>query len=194
MIRPADRTMGACAGTAVLAQTAGDLNALASAASRYAAHGVAGTRQPVMLDLREIKGESALLPGALMTKALDIQRWTFFYDAGPNPGDEGAAPEAASKSASCKCVNSLFSDFHFSPKPIPATKSLEYTWVAVTLDQAIQQLNLQGYVRGFSDVKLMRPDQPDIPDGFVYIFDCPWERTLVAISASSGETTWLEHY
>jgi len=36
-----------------------------------------------------------------------------------------------------------------SADPIPAAKSLEFTWVAVTVDQAIQALNQQGYVRRF---------------------------------------------
>jgi len=186
-----------CAGTALMAQTTSDLNGLVSAASKFTAMGVSGSRTQAKLDLRQIKGESALQPGALMTRALDIQRWTFFYDvnaapAGTDGEDAGARPPA--KSASCKCVNSLFSDFHFSAKAIPEAKSLESTWIAATLEQAISALNAQGYVRGFSEVKLMRPDRQGIPDGFVYIFNCPWERTLVAISAASGQASWLEQY
>jgi hypothetical protein len=181
-----------------MAQSIGDLNGLVSAAAQYSAHGVAGTRHSMSLDLRQIKGESALAPGALMTKALDIQHWTFFYNLGAGadsasaPGDDASLP--VSRSASCKCVNSLFSDFHLSPHAIPATKSLQDTWIAATLEQAIQSLNNQGYVRGFSEVRLERPDSKVIPDGFVYIFTCPWERTRVAVSAANGEVNWLEQY
>ncbi len=183
-----------CAGTALMAQSVSDINGLTSAAAQFVAHGVAGTQHKSKLDLREIKGESALVPGALMTTALDIQRWTFFYNVNATPGTEGVPDMPTPMSASCKCVNSLFSDFHFSANAIPAAKSLEFTWVAVTVDQAIQALNQQGYVRGFSDVKLMRPDAPNIPDGYVYIFNCPWERTLVAVSAASGQVTWWEQF
>jgi hypothetical protein len=177
-----------------MAQSVSDINGLASAASQFAAHGVSGTQHQMQLDLREIKGDNALVPGALMNKALDIQRWTFFYNLNAAPGTSGDAGKPAPMSASCKCVNSLFSDFHLAAHPIPATKSLQFTWVATTVDQAIQALNQQGYVRGFSEVKLVRPDAPGVPDGYVYIFNCPWERTLVAVSAASGEVTWLEQY
>ena len=182
------------AGTTLMAQSSGDINVLASAAAQFAAHGMGGTRHQAQLDLREIRGESALVPGALMNTALDIQRWTFFYNVNALPGGEGAPDLPTPRSASCKCVNSIFSDFHFSAAPIPAAKSLEYTWAAVSVGQAIQALNQQGYVRGFSDVKLVRPDAPNTPDGYVYLFNCPWERTLVAVSAASGAVTWLEQY
>jgi len=28
----------------------------------------------------------------------------------------------------------------------------------------------------------------------VYVFDCPWERTQVAISTQTGELTWRASY
>jgi hypothetical protein len=181
-----------------MAQSIGDINGLVSAAAQFSARGARGTQHAMSLDLHKIKGESALVPGALMTKALDIQRWTFSYNIGPGAdggsvsGDGAATP--VFKSASCKCVNSLFSDFHLSARPITATKSIQDTWIAATLEQAIQSLNNQGYVRGFSDVELERPDSKLVPDGFVYIFTCPWERTRVAVSAANGAVTWLEQY
>lgn len=128
----------------------------------------------------------------LMQRATDVQRWTIFYDASyKRPLTEQAATP---RSASVKCVQGMFSDFFMSPETVPDCKSMEYAWLAVSLDSAIAQLNAQGYVRGFSQVDVKNPDQAGIPQGLVYIFTCPWERTRAAISATTGQLSWIQMY
>ena len=77
---------------------------------------------------------------------------------------------------------------------VPDCKSLENTWLAITLDGAIAQLNANGYSRGFSQVETLRPDLAGYPEETVYVFTCPPERTEVAISASTGALTWHRIY
>jgi hypothetical protein len=77
---------------------------------------------------------------------------------------------------------------------VTGVKSLEYSWVGISLDAAIGQLNALGYVRGFTKVTLERPANPHIPDEYVYVFNCPLERTLVALSTQNGALIWTESY
>lgn len=177
------------------AQTPVDLNSLASAAAKFASRRVQGQQHPATLDLRLIRGDNGGNPTLLMTRASDVQRWTLFYDA--SYADENDQPAEASllpRSASLKCTRGLFSDFQLSKPPIPNTKSLEDTWFATTLDGAIHMLNAYGYVRGFSQVETRHPELPEYPDETVYVFNCPWERSLVAISTSTGLLSWYQVY
>jgi hypothetical protein len=180
-----------CAAAALTAQVPVDLNGLAVAAGRYASHGVQGQPHQPALDLRLLKGDNGADPSILMGKATDVQRWTVFYDASPTAKDELVPPIG---SASVKCIRGLFSDFFTSPSAIPNCKSLEATWFALNLDAAIAQLNANGYIRGFSEVSVRRPDGLGIPDEPVYVFTCPWERTIVAISTNTGAVIWYQQF
>ena len=166
-----------CAAGAAQAQV--DLNSLESAATRYTSHGVQGQPHPVDLDLRLIRGDSGNAPPTLMGRATDVQRWCSFYNISGGGG---------------LCNHGQFADFQTAAAPIPDCKSIEDSWVAVTLDSAIAQLNAQGYVRGFSAVSLRRPDLPGVPDDLTYVFTCPWERAFVAISGTSGALIWTQMY
>jgi hypothetical protein len=88
------------------------------------------------------------------------------------------------------CDRGVFRDYKFTADPLSDSHSLEHAWINVSLENAIRQLTFAGYQRGFSSVTLMRPANPQVPDEFVYIFDCPWERTRVAISCQTGELVW----
>lgn len=186
-----------CASTSLLAQTATDLNGLVSAAAHYVSSGVAATHTPVDLALVKIIGNNgSQTPEFLMSKATDVQHWTFLYRTGGAQSEE-ASPEARPRihpTAQAECTQGVFHHFRFSDRPVTGTKSLEFTWVAVSLDNAIQYLNANGYIRGFSSVTLQRPDLADWPDDFVYVFNCPWERREVAISCQTGALTWSYGY
>ena len=175
---------------AAAAQAQVDLNGLESAAARYTSHGAQGQPRPVDLDLRLIRGDSGNVPATLMAQAGDVQRWSIFYDISGGVGSGPGRP----LSASLLCTRGQFSDYHTAGPAVPDCKSLEDTWVAVTLDSAIAQLNAQGYARGFTGVELRRPDLAGVPDGLVYIFNCPWERTFVAISGNTGALAWTQMY
>jgi hypothetical protein len=96
--------------------------------------------------------------------------------------------------AQAECTQGVFNNFHFSGSPVKNVKSLEFTWVAVSLDGAIASLNASGYVRGFSSVEMVRPGLANWPDDYVYVFTCPWERREVAISCQSGAMAWNYGY
>jgi hypothetical protein len=209
-----------CAGTALAAQSSNDLNGLATAASRYVSSGMAGSHDPQPLELCRIVGNyEANNSPVLMTRATDVQHWIFFYRLGGGAPQEADAPDAAAadptadpepaaepetgaagivlprhKAVLAECSRGVFNNFRYSAKAVKAMKSLEHTWVAVSLDTAIQNLNANGYVRGFSSVGLVRPDSPRFPKEFVYVFNCPWDRTKVAISCQTGALTWTEQY
>ena len=203
-----------CAGTALTAQTSNDLNGLAAAARRYVSSGMAGSHDPQPMELCRMAGDIGT-PNApvLMTRATDVQHWTFLYRLGGGAPEAPGAPVSAAglsgqedaaaddgivlpqhKAVLAECSKGVFNRFRYSPKPVQAMKSLEYTWVAVPLESAILYLNANGYIRGFSSVALVRPDAPRYPDEFVYLFNCPWERTRVAISCQSGAMVWTEMY
>jgi len=186
-----------CASTSLLAQSTNDLNGLVSVAAHYVSSGVAGTHTPMVLSLNKIVGDNGSgTPEFLMTKATDVQHWTFLYRTNA-ARPEDASPDAKPKlhpTAQAECSLGVFKNFHFSDKPITGTKSLEDTWVAVSLDNAILNLNANGYIRGFSGVSMQRPDLPNWPDEYVYVFTCPWERRKVAISCQTGALTWSYGY
>ncbi len=183
-----------CAAGTLAAQGAVDLNSLASAAKRYASHGLQGTHTPATLDLRLVRGDSGGNPAFLMSKASDVQRWTLFYQALYQVPEEAGSVLPRPRSASVKCTKGVFSDFFLSTPPIPGCKSMEFTWVALSLDAAIASLNANGYVRGFSQVETKRPDGQGYPDELVYVFTCPWERAKVAISGNTGALAWYQMY
>lgn len=187
-----------CAGAVLSAQSASDLNGLVSAASHYVSSGMAGAHDPQTLSLSTISGDSGSpFPDLLMARATDVQHWTFLYridNAGPMPppaGGPGAEPHLA---VLADCSKGVFNNFRYSSSPVTGVKSLEFTWVAVSLEGAIANLNANGYIRGFSSVELMRPDAAGFPDDFVYVFNCPWERRKVAISCQTGALTWSFGY
>ena len=189
----------ACLSTSLLAQTANDLNGLATAAAHYVSNGMAGARDPESLALSKIVGNySTQFPNALMTKATDVQHWTFLYNfSKPARQEELSDPEAKPephRSVQAECTQGVFNNFHYSSKLVTHVKSLEFTWVAVSLDNAILNLNANGYIRGFSSVELQRPNLANWPDDFVYVFNCPWERREVAISCQTGALTWSYGY
>ena len=160
----------------------------------------------------------------LLFKSLDVSHWTFFYnlknpygpgcllgqnpdpgpnpDTGPGPGpnpDPGPAPAPQPApqpflSASAQCSQGIFGDFRLSPTSISDSKTIAGAWVATSIDAAIGTLNNQGYVQGFTSVTLMRSTNPQLPDAYVYAFNCPLESTVVGISASSGQLLWKEFY
>ena len=204
-----------CASTAVLAQTTSDLNGLVSAADHYVSSGMSGDRDPQMLALSKVTGDmGSAYPGFLMTKATDVQHWTFLYRINTGhpmppkdfsdptlpptqapsqaPGQPPATPHHMAVLADC--TKGVFNSFRYSDSAIKGLKSLEFTWVAVPLDTAILSLNANGYTRGFTTVELMRPDLAGYPDDFVYVFNCPWERQEVAVSCQTGALAWTYGY
>lgn len=181
----------------VPAQAAVDLNGLAAAAGRFATRGMQGSQFPLALDLRLIRGDGDPKGQVLMATAQDVQNWVLFYNAANTLGAPVTPPDLlpqGPRSASVKCTQGVFHDFLTAPAPIPDCRSLDGTWFAVSLDAAVAQLNALGYVRGFSRVEARRPNRSDTPPDLVYIFTCPWERTNVAISASSGALAWYQTF
>jgi hypothetical protein len=192
------------AGAALAQTTGGDLNTLTSAAAHYVSSGMAGEHAPDTLALSVLTGDNGSpTSGVLMASAADVQHWTFRYrilpagtppEAQALPGCPAPTQPQTHRTVVAQCTQGVFNHFAFSPVPVSGVKSLEYTWVAVALDQAIANLNVNGYVRGFSSVELKRPDQAGFPDDLVYVFNCPWERRQVAISGQTGALTWTYNY
>lgn len=188
-----------CASSAMLAQTANDLNGLVSAAANYVSSGMSGSHDPQTLALSKISGNSgSVFPDVLMTKATDVQHWTFLYRINTgHPKDEASLQDPAPQTHTAvmaECTQGIFNNFRYSGTPVTGVKSLQFTWVAVSLDNAILNLNANGYVRGFSTVDLMRPDITGFPDEYVYVFNCPWERRECAVSCQTGALVWTYGY
>lgn len=186
-----------CAASALHAQSFGDLNGLIASASHYASHGMSSSHDARPLELCRVSGDNGGDPNVLMTRSVDVNHWSFLYRLGgvaPLDAPEADAAPKPFRSAMLECTQGIFGGFKYSAAPLPELKSLEFTWVAVSLDSAIAQLNNAGYVRGFDSVTLMRPSNLKYPDGYVYLFNCPWERTRVAISTQTGAFTWRQMY
>ena len=203
----------ACLTTALAAQSVNDLNGLVSAAGKFVTSGMAASRDPQSLGLFKMVGNyDDKITNVLLTKASQVQHWTFLYEIHsgmPGPGLDGADkapqppaappafPEQAPKphvAVTAECSKGVFHDFHYSNKPVLGLKSLDNTWMAVSLDSAVASLNANGYVRGFTAVSVMRPDMPNWSDELVYVFSCPWERRDVAISCQTGALVWTYGY
>ncbi|MDR3670583.1 MAG: hypothetical protein P4L36_07055 [Holophaga sp.] len=188
-----------CFSSSVVAQSTTDLNGLVSAAAHYVSSGMSGARDPETLELSKIVGNYGnSFPDVLMTKATDVQHWTFLYKIKTTPdptGLPGSDPKPKPhRAVQAECTQGIFNNFRYSSSPVTGVKSLEYTWVAVSLDAAIANLNANGYVRGFSSVELQRPNLPNWPDDYVYVFTCPWERRAVGISCQNGSMVWNYGY
>ena len=185
-----------CSSGALFAQTLGDLNGLIAGASHYVSRGMAGTHDPKPLEICKIIGENGGQPEVLMTRSVDVVHWNFLYriDVRQGAAGEEEATPKPHHSVSVECNRGVYGNFKYSPAMITGVKSLENTWIGVSLGDAIEQLNNLGYVRGFSKVTLARPLNPALPDEYVYVFNCPWERTEVAISTQTGALTWRMTY
>ena len=190
----------ACVSASLMAQSATDLNGLVSAAAHYVSDGMSSVRDPETLALSKIVGNNGgQFPGLLMARAADVQHWTFLYKIAPAtpPQADPQAPDPKPTphlSVQAECTQGVFGGFRYLATPVKGVKSLEYTWVAVTLDTAIANLNANGYVRGFSSVELERPDLANWPDDYVYVFTCPCEQRQVAISCQTGAMVWNYGY
>jgi hypothetical protein len=182
--------------TALFGQTVGDLNGLVASAGHYVSHGMGGTHDPQSLAICKITGTSGGKADFLMSRGVDVGHWQFLYrinEAAEAENGDATLP-VPHRSVLVECDKGVFGGFKYSPSMVKGLTSLEFTWIAVPLDTAIAQLNNLGYIRGFSSVSLERPASPQLPDEYVYIFNCPWERTLVAISTQTGAFTWSQGY
>jgi len=180
-----------CAAGTLSAQSLGDLNGLISSANRYVHTGLAATPHPMPLELCKVSGDNGGKDEVLMNRSVDVVHWQFQYRV--DVTSQIATPKPP-HSVLAECNRGVFGGFKYSPALITDVKTLENTWVGISLEDAIDQLKATGYVRGFSRVTLARPVNPAVPDEMVYVFDCPWERTQVAISTQTGELTWRASY
>ena len=201
-----------CVTGTLSAQALGDLNGLVSSAGKYVHTGMAGTPKPMPLELVKISGDNGSPEEVLMYRSVDVQHWRFTYridvkdgatlDAAPEAADPAADPTEDAKapapkphrSVNAECTHGVFGGFKYSPSAVLDFKTLENTWIGVPLEDAIDQLKANGYVRGFSKVTLARPTDRRVPDEYVYVFNCPWERTQVAISTQTGALAWTASY
>ena len=182
-----------CVSGALSAQALGDLNGLINSADKYVSQGMAGTPTRQTLELCKLTGDNGGQPDRLMLRSVDVAHWSFLYRidtiADQAAGDSTVMPKLH-RSATAECNQGIFGGFQYSPSKVTGLKPLEHAWIAISLGDAITQLNGLGYFRGFSKVTLMRPANPDLPDEYVYVFECPWERNQVAISTQTGALSW----
>jgi len=181
-----------CAGGTLFAQTMGDLNGLTQAASHYVSHGMAAGRDTQPLELTRIFGDTGD-SATLITKGVQIIHWTFQYRVVQTPGLDTLGEEPH-RQVLAQCHRGIFDDFQYSQALVTDAKSLEFAWIAVSLDDAITQLGKHGFTKGFAKVTLMRPMNPTLPDEYVYVFDCPGDKAIVAISTQTGALMWTERY
>jgi len=188
-----------CSGVALCAQSLGDLNGLAQAAAHFCSHGMAAGRDPGTAALYRITGDQGGAAPSPMTKGVDVTHWSFQYKlvaVGTDPGPDGglAVPESIHQGVLAECTRGIFGKFQYSTALVTDARSLEYTWIAISLDDALAQVKAHGYSGTFEKVTLMRPMNPSIPDEYVYIFDCPADHVRVAISTQTGALMWTEKY
>ena len=186
-----------CSGVALCAQSLGDLNGLTQAAAHYCSHGMAAERDPESLALYRIIGDQGGVSASLMTKGVDVVHWSFQYKllpvgANPGPNDELPAADGARQGVTAECDRGIFAHFQYTSALVTDARSLEYTWIAISLDDALAQVKAHGYSGKFNRVTLMRPMNPRIPDEYVYIFECPADNARVAISTQTGDLMWTE--
>ena len=181
-----------CASGALFAQTMGDLNGLTQAAGHYVSHGMAAGRDTQPLELTRIIGDAGD-QATLVTKGVQLTHWTFQYRV-VQPGALDASGMEPHRQVRAQCHRGIFDDFQYSAALVTDAKSLEFAWIAVSLDDAITQLGMHGFTQGFSRVTLMRPMNPRMPDEYVYVFDCPSDKAVVGISTQTGALMWSERY
>jgi hypothetical protein len=128
-----------------------------------------------------------------MHSAADLQQWTLIYQIDPG-GGPATRPCDHPQSASILCARGLFTTVQWSPLPVFDAKILQWAWFALSLEDAIAQLNSQGYTQGFTTVTLERPMHPGVSDECTYVFKCPLDRAFVGISAQTGEKLWTEAF
>lgn len=184
--------MGLWASGGLLAQTVGDLNALALLADRYTAQVMTSQGDQREINLFKINGRSLAQPGALMRRGVDVQNWTFIYRILDPAGPDSSRTELPQRSVYVHCDRGEFTALDWSPVPVMDCRSLESRWIGISLDEAIRRLNDSGFSGGFSGVTLMRPMHPSYPDLCTYVFNCPTEHANVGISALTGEVLWSE--
>ena len=181
------------------AQALGDLNGLINQASHSVTRGLGAGPHAMPLELCKISGDGGGPEGLLMNRSVDVQHWRFLYRIDVK-GDAATLDDAKPtiplphRSVTADCTKGIFGGFKYSPDKVTDSKSLDNTWIGIPLEDAINQLKANGYQRGFTKVILARPSSPLVPDDYVYIFDCPWERTQVAISTQTGALTWTAAY
>jgi hypothetical protein len=192
MLAPVRLLLVCFAACGLMAQAMGDLNSLVLQASRYADHETARQGFHRDLALFRIIGTSGDGEEAVMRTGLDLQQWTLVYlieaPAGPPVGAE------APQSVSIQCTRGMLDGLHWSPLPVFDAKSLQWAWIAISLDDAIGQLNRLGYTRGFSNLTIMRPLHPRFPDECTFVFKCPLDHAFVGISAQTGKKLWTEPF
>jgi len=183
-----------CATSGLMAQAMSDLNSLVLQAGRYADHQYAGQAQPPELTLFRIIGDSGSGGETIMRSGVDIQQWTLVYQvdwpAAPPPRVGGLLAQ----SVTIPCVSGAFQAMRWSTLPVFDAKSIQWVWLAVSLDDAIAQLNRLGYTRGFASLTIMRPLHPRYPDECTFVFKCPLDHQFVGISAQTGKKLWTEPF
>jgi hypothetical protein len=182
------------AGTALLGQTLNDLNSLVLQADRFATYTMDAKGERTDLKLSKINGTSGGPPGTLMHRAMDVQDWTFLYRVthpDQTAPSHGGAPQ---RSVTVHFAQGQFLELEWLQAPVMDCKSLEWRWMALSLDQAIGVLNRQGFQSGFSHLTLMRPLYGYHSDEFTYVFNCPQEQAVVGVSAVTGQVLWTDRY
>jgi hypothetical protein len=175
-----------------MAQTTGDLNSLVLQASRYIAFETAGQAQNPQLALYRIIGTSGGSEESLMQGGVDIQLWTLVYQVEPAQAPPPLQPAGIALSASVRCIRGMFNALVWSPLPVFDAKSLQWAWIAISLDDAIAELKSRGFTRGFSNLTVMRPMHPHYSDECTFVFKCPLDHAYVGISAQTGRGLWTE--
>jgi len=182
------------AGTALLGQTVNDLNSLVLQADRFAAYTMDAKGERTDLNLFKIIGASGGPPGTLMHRAMDVQDWTFLYRVTHPDQTAPTHGGALQRSVTVHFAQGQFTELKWLQAPVMDCKSLEWRWIALSLDQAIGVLNRQGFQGGFSHLTLMRPLYAYHSDEFTYVFNCPLEKTVVGVSAVTGQVLWTDPY
>jgi len=193
MLRSATLALLAAA-TPLAAQTLQDLNGLKTEARHFVSSGLSSSGETRKTELYRIIGEPAPAAPGLLQRGVDVLLWKFQYkilDTNPGPG---AAEASQHRQCWAQCLRGVFNNFEYSDVLVTDARPIEHAWIAVGLDEAIAELKKQGYTHGFERVTLMRPMHPALPNEFVYIFQCPVERTKVAISTQTGAFMWKESW
>jgi hypothetical protein len=176
----------------LLAHSVNDLNSLVLQADRFAATEMANQGDPEALELFLIHGTSALQEGGAMGKGVEVQTWVLTYRI---LSPERTAPHhggVRQYSLRVTCQGGVFKGIAWLSVPVMDYKPLEWIWITIPLEDAIQKLNDAGFHKGFTRVTLMRSLFPKYPDTCTYVFRCPGDSATVGISAQTGELLWTE--